>query len=370
MPESMARRLDQIPWWYGDVAVAVTVIGFAVVVLVDTGRMSTGESVGLVALLAWLCVCAAGAHRWPLTSTVLACPVLVVSSGTTGTAADEASAAAVAVVFLLAYRLGSRAATVPSSVVAVGFLLVWLIFGGGFNPFVVVDTLGPWVVGVAVRARVRAQAELEQRSEELAREQRRQAEQSVRYERVRIARELHDIVAHSVSVMVVQASAGQYLAGAAVDDVLDAITEQADQATGEVARLFALLDPDTDSPPRSLDELVGQARSGGLTVRLRDAGAFDRLPPKVFEAVFRLVQEALTNAIKHAPGAMIEISLEAGAKGTELVVRNGPPLAPGLGLSSAGGGRGIAGMRERVARLEAGPTTDGGWQVRALLPAR
>src|SRR5471032_1254423 len=107
MPESMARRLDQIPWWYGDVAVAVTVIGFAVVVLVDTGRMSTGESVGLVALLAWLCVCAAGAHRWPLTSTVLACPVLVVSSGTTGTAADEASAAAVAVVFLLAYRLGS-----------------------------------------------------------------------------------------------------------------------------------------------------------------------------------------------------------------------------------------------------------------------
>jgi signal transduction histidine kinase len=370
------RRAPLIPWQVFDVLLAIAVLGIAVGVLSNAGVLGRASSLGDIALLAAVLGATTVARRSPVVGGLLACPVLWLTGVLPdGKADDTATISALFVLFVLAYRIGSRASTRTSLLLTLAVLASWQAALPSFNPIVIVDTVGPWLVGAAVRSRALAQAELEERGRELARERQRQADESVRYERARIARELHDIVAHCVSVMVVQAGAGLYLADsdpAAAGEALDAIADQAGQAADEVARLFALLDPES-APPRSLDDLVRRARAGGLDVGCRVSGDADLLPPPFFEVVYRVAQEALTNAVKHAPGATIEIVVGCRPAGTELSVTNGPGLAPGLGLAATGGGHGIAGMRERLAaydgRLDSGPTVEGGWQVRAFLPA-
>jgi signal transduction histidine kinase len=378
-PVAVVRRgLNRVPAAAADVALIVLVSGFAILVLAGGGELETGQAALLVALLVWLGTCVALARRHPVAAGLLACPALAISALTpSGSTADEASSGALVLVFLLAFRLGCRLSPPISALLVAAIATSWLATSGGFNPFIVVDSLGPWAVGVAVRARVQTQAELELRTAELIREQERQVAESVRYERTRIARELHDIVAHCVSVMVVQAGAGGYLAAtdpAAARDALANIADQADQAADEVDRLFALLDPTGDAAPRSLEELVGRARSSGLTVSYVLTGPQDQLDAAAFDATFRITREALTNAVKHSPGAPIDIVLASRPQDVELLVTNGPARSSGLGLSSTGGRWGLAGMRERLAeqggRLDSGPTDEGGWQVRAVLPRR
>ena len=372
------RRLNQVPAAAADAALVVLVSGFAILVLAAGGERNTGRAALLVALLVWLGSCVGLARSHPVAAGLLACPALALSSLTpSGSTADEASSGALVLVFLVAFRLGSRLSTPVSALLVAAIATSWLATSGGLNPFIVVDTLGPWAVGVAVRARAQTQAELELRTALLVREQERQVAESVRYERTRIARELHDIVAHSVSVMVVQAGAGGYLAAtdpAAAQEALAAIADQADQAAAEVDRLFALLDPTGDAAPRSLEELVGRARASGLTVSYVLTGPADQLDAAAFDATFRITREALTNAVKHAPGAPIDIVLRSRTWEVELLVTNGPARSSGLGLSSTGGRWGLAGMRERLeeqgGQLASGPTDEGGWQVRAVLPRR
>jgi signal transduction histidine kinase len=284
-------------------------------------------------------------------------------------------------VFVLAYSLGTDADQ-RRSVTSLLILLAGLQVGNGvtFNPIFLVLTIGPWALGLVVRSRRRLTEQLAARGRELEAERALFAAEAVRYERARIARELHDIVAHCVSVMVIQASAGQRLTAtdpSLAAEAFDSIGEVAQQAEAEIGRLLELLD--TTGQQRGADglrligELVTRASAAGLAVSCRFSGSADDLSADAADAAYRVVQESLTNALKHAPGAPVDIVIAGTSGQVEIGVRNGRPAGPPSGLEGSGGGRGLAGMRERVSacggELTAGPA-EGGWQVLARLPRR
>ena len=283
--------------------------------------------------------------------------------------------------FLLAYSLGT-AADQRRSAISLLVLLAGLQISNGatFNPLFWVLTIGPWALGRVVVSRRRLTEQLAARGRELEAERALFAAEAVRYERARIARELHDIVAHCVSVMVIQASAGQRLTAtdpSLAAEAFDSIGEVAQQAEAEIGRLLELLDATGQQRGadglRLIGELVTRASAAGLAVSCRFSGSADDLPADAADAAYRVVQESLTNALKHAPGAPVDIVIAGTAGQVEIAVRNGPAAGPPSGLEESGGGRGLAGMRERVSacggELTAGPA-EGGWQVLARLPRR
>jgi len=208
------------------------------------------------------------------------------------------------------------------------------------------------------------------------------ARRAVAEEQARISRELHDVIAHSVSVIVVQA--------AAADDVFDEHPEQARQALrsiegagrealAELRRLLAVVRPDGEGDGDALhplpgldrlDELAGSVRAAGLVVTIdRDsASAATALPASVGLSAYRIVQEALTNTLRHASASRADVTVRVTDGVLELEVRDDGSAAAGPN----GAGRGIAGMRERAAMLggalEAGPLPGGGFRVHARLP--
>ncbi len=284
-------------------------------------------------------------------------------------------------VFLLAYSLGTDAHQ-RRSVPPLLLLLAGLQLGNGvttFNPIFFVLTIGPWALGLVVRSRRQLTDQLAARGRELEAERALFAAEAVRYERARIARELHDIVAHCVSVMVIQASAGQRLTAtdpSLAAEAFDSIGEVAQQAEAEIGRLLELLDATGQQRGadgvRLIGELVTRAAAAGLAVSCRFSGSADGLPAPAADAAYRVVQESLTNALRHAPGAPVDVVVAGTGEYVEIDVRNGPAVGPPSGLERSGGGRGLTGMRERVAacggELEAGPVEAGGWRVAARLP--
>jgi signal transduction histidine kinase len=236
--------------------------------------------------------------------------------------------------------------------------------------------------GLALRNREVLADRLAAQSDELEAEQDAYARLSVRYERSRIAAELHDVVAHAISVMVVQASAGQRLTvsepGRAAE-TFGVIATAARQAEADLGRLADLLaqdatpeggaGPGAGAELQLLREIVDTARASGLPVTLRVSGNTACVSQTVAHTVLRVVQEGLTNALRYAPGALIEVSLEVRPGALELAVTNDKPTEPGrLGLGS---GRGLTGLRERVSdcagTLHAGPDSAGGWSLRARI---
>jgi signal transduction histidine kinase len=236
-----------------------------------------------------------------------------------------------------------------------------------------------WGAGRAMRAHEVVARRLKERGAELAEEREAYAQLSVRYERARIAAELHDIVAHAISVMVVQASAGQRLA--AVDPELTTqtfhhIADAARQAEDDMGRLVALLGDEPVGPAPDLalvEELVARAAGSGLDVTLRLEGAVDEVPAATAEAAYRVVQESLTNALRYAAGAAVAVTLRGGDDAIDVEVRNGAADREPE-LRGAGTGNGLGGLRERIdacgGTLDAGPTADGGWRVAARIPRR
>ena len=230
-----------------------------------------------------------------------------------------------------------------------------------------------WAIGRALAERGRRAESLEERA---ARLERAHAE-AVAGERATIARELHDVIAHSVSVMTVQAAAARLL----FDDdpprareSLVAVEETGRQALGEMRRLLGILrgdDHETRLAPQpgiaDLDALVEQVRAAGLPVDVLVEGEPKRLPPGVDLAAYRVVQEALTNVLKHAGAARAQVAIRYGATALELAVTN-----DGHVRRNGRGGHGLVGMRERVAlyggEFDAGPRREGGYAVRATLP--
>jgi signal transduction histidine kinase len=228
-----------------------------------------------------------------------------------------------------------------------------------------------WLAGVFVRARRQAAA-LAARSAALQR----QAEQAAADERARIARELHDIVAHHLSVVVLHA-AGARAMGGADPQTLAEIERSGRQALTETRRLFGVLREPGEQTGRApqpgigeLPALAGSLRAAGLDVSLSIDGDHAELPPAVNVSAYRIVQEALTNVLKHAGAARAEVTVGCADSAVTIEVTDdgpGSPVPPALT-----GGQGLAGMRERVAvfggDLRAGPRPGGGFAVRARLP--
>jgi signal transduction histidine kinase len=280
--------------------------------------------------------------------------------------------------FLIAYRLGTRD-HLAAGIAGVALLAASLqVTDRAFNPFFVMITFGPWLAARIVRSRHRLIVQLAARNRELEAERERFAQESVRYERARIARELHDAVGHSVSVIVVQASAGQRLAAdpASVHEVFTSIGEAADGARAEIGRLVDLLttEPAGQVMPdlAMVDELVRRAGQAGLQVSCCRTGDGRPLRPATASAAYRVVQESLTNALKHAPGSPVCITLRETDAGLEVQVINAAARQGPSGLEKSGSGRGLTGMRDRVADcggvLTAALTPAGDWKVAALLP--
>jgi signal transduction histidine kinase len=246
-------------------------------------------------------------------------------------------------------------------------------------PALLVPVAG-WAAGRGLRDRELLAARLAERVRELDEEREAHAALSVRYERARIASELHDIVAHAISVMVIQASAGQRLAPhdpQATAETFDAIAGAARQAEQDMGRLVALLGDEQaigQAPDLALvEQLVARASSSGLAVTLSLEGDREGLPAPVAQAAYHVVQEGLTNALRYAAGATVHVRLDGDHEALIVEVTNGPARSETT-LAGAGTRTGLQGLRERVGAcggaLEAGTTADGGWRLRARLPRR
>lgn len=237
---------------------------------------------------------------------------------------------------------------------------------------------GTWLFGRWMRAHRADTAALVTRAEEAERTRAERAERAVAQERARIARELHDLVAHSMSVVVIQAQAGsRALAadGAAAAGALAAIESTGRQGMAELRRLLGLLTDDGDeavvSPAaslRRLDDLIATVAATGVSVQARVTGDVADLPPGVDLAAYRIVQESLTNVLKHASASRVQVAIDHQRGCLKIEVRD-----DGTGSGAAAGeGRGLVGLRERAAlyggALDAGPARGGGFCVRARLP--
>ncbi len=378
MPDAVSHLWRVADSRRGDTILALVLAVFLLSFDMAAGLLSDGRHLLFAACGAGICGCLIVRRAHPGWA-ASAAAVLLGLTGVAGSATGEPFSVLFVPVFALAYSLGADDRLARPVLVLLLLIAGLQLAVGQFNPFVAMVTAGPWAAGLVARSRRQLTEQLTARGRELEAERELFAAESVRYERARIARELHDIVAHCVSVMVIQASAGQRLTAtdpSLAAEAFDSIGEAARQAEAEIGRLVELLD--YEPPPcgadwmRLVDELVARASAAGLAVTCRFTGSFGGLSPGASETAYRLIQESLTNALKHAPGTSADITIHGTDGHVEIGVVNGPPAAAPSALERAGGGRGLVGMRERVAAccgdLSAGPSGDGGWRVLARLP--
>jgi signal transduction histidine kinase len=259
----------------------------------------------------------------------------------------------------------------------------------GVIPQAVFLTVVPVLLGVVVRVRRSGARQLEEQ------ERRHSGERALLEERQRIARELHDVVAHHMSVIAIQAEAAPYKTADPPAELVESFGEiRASALAGltELRRVLGVLrtgEPGTAPQPGmgDLEDLLSSARNGGVSVTVTCSGNPVTLPEGVDLSAYRIVQEALSNAMRHAPGShvgvevayrpdalVLEIGNDAAVRSAPVLVGSGERGLAGGGLAGGGlaGGHGLVGMRERVTMLggslAAGPTGDGGFRVTAVLP--
>ncbi|KAF2413768.1 hypothetical protein B1729_08480 [Microbacterium sp. B35-04] len=315
-------------------------------------------------------VAEAGAAVWPWPWSVPAMLVLIVFVG------------------VLAIVHGWRLALAAWLLAIAGTLIVVIAWSGtvpvvaGIVNLVIVTSVSgaALLVAVLVASRLRVGAELTRERELSAIEQSRRV---LVEERTRIARELHDVVAHGMSLIQVQASTARYRVPGLSDEArheFDEIAQTAREGLTEMRRLLGVLrteDQQADLAPqqglRDIPDLVRALRRAGAEIDADLAPSPEGVPGAVDIAAFRIVQEALSNAVRHAPHTRILLSMQADAAAVRVVVRNDPPEA----AETASGlppqrGHGLLGMRERAAlvggTVSAARDDDGGWTVRAVLP--
>lgn len=357
--------------------------------------------VGLAALVTALCIAELAAHGdlgtypfAPVLLIVLAVPIAlrrshpvaavgieaVVLVATPDLLPDSLILVSVVGVSLVVYSCGAHAPR-REGAAAVVALMAAMQVRMGFSEFPNVEiafvTLGPWWVGAQVGRKRRLVRDLADRTAELEAEQDALARLSVRHERARIAHELHDIVAHHLAVIVVQAGAGRMASadgGEQAGERLGAIRQSGEQALAEMARLVDVLHSDRRESGTALGRLrilVDEANAGGVRVGLNPLPPGVRLPAAVEESAYRVVREGLTNAIKHAPGSEVQVKLAARGDELDVEVHNASSGDVST-LAATGSGLGLSGMRERVeslgGTLEAGRGSDGGWRLAAHLP--
>ncbi|MDQ3980484.1 MAG: sensor histidine kinase [Actinomycetota bacterium] len=287
---------------------------------------------------------------------------------------------ALVVAFYTAVTRGHRvAAAVVATTGYVGYLVLESRFGPEGGPSLAhAGALAAWLLVVLVGSEVfRVRRE---RAVEEARTRAEEARRKASEERLRIARELHDVVAHNISLINVQAGVALHLIDQQPEQArtaLAAIKQASKEALAELRSVLDVLRQVDEQEPRApapglrdVETLVSRAGAAGLDVRVEISGTAHPLPPGVDLAAYRIVQEALTNVVRHAGPAAATVRVAYGDGGVAVQVED-----DGRGLtsdSSSSGGKGLAGMRERVAslggRFEAGPRAEGGFRVRAELP--
>lgn len=235
-----------------------------------------------------------------------------------------------------------------------------------------IGAIGSYWIGLQVRKRRETVEVLSQRAKDIEAEEDAFKRLSVRRERARIARELHDIVSHHLAMIVVQAGAGRIATAGGPGPArtrFSAIRSGGEQALSELARLVDVLSRDGERTDR-MASLLDQAIARGLALRVSNLPATGRLPAEVQDAAYRVVQEGLTNAVKHAPGGEVRVRFLRQESSLEIELRDGGGDGPPLAVM--GSGSGLTGMRDRVeelgGELDAGPAAGGGWTLRAVLP--
>jgi signal transduction histidine kinase len=245
--------------------------------------------------------------------------------------------------------------------------------------FVLPFAVAPWGVGIALRETLERTRVLAAKAERARLERELEGERAVSAERRRIARELHDMLAGSLTVITIQASLAADLIGEDPDGATTAVSEaeRAGRAALDETRRFLRLigdgDDQLEARPqpglRDIPALAADYSRAGLGVDL-NMDSIERLPAAVGLSSYYVVREALTNALKHAPGSTVHVRLTRTVAGVEVEVRNGPPASNGLAPMASG--HGLTGLRERVAvtggDLDAHPTGDGGFLLAATMP--
>jgi signal transduction histidine kinase len=358
--------------WAFDAAVAASAV------LLELGALYEADSTPDGAAIA--CAVAAGAalvlrRVWPLAvlavTLSLSFPIIEL---------DETPALATLIaLFTVASRMERRVSLSALAATAVVVATLTVVTGAAGDAIGnVLFTAGVWGFGAYIQTRRRYQAAVATRAEQLEREQEQSARIAVIEERAAIARELHDIVAHSVAVMLMGVRGARDVLRRdldVADETLARVETTGEQSLAELRRILALLrerDAGAESRPQpslaDLEDLVAEYRDAGLPVRMEIVGEPPPLDSGVELSVYRIVQEALTNVLKHSRPTEVTVSLVFRAGRLEVeVVDDGAPAA-----ASHGSGQGLVGMRERVAllggELEAGRRTGGGFRVAASVP--
>ena len=290
---------------------------------------------------------------------------------------DSPFLAWIVTMYSVAAHAGLRPALAAGALLALA-VDAWAYRTGDDLVFIPTILAGFWIAGRVVRSRNLLAAELAERTHELEREREERARFAVAEERARIARELHDVVAHTLGVMVVQAGAERLheVPGTPTHETLSAIEQSGREALGEMGRLVAMLRTDTAAealgPQPSLaqlDPLVARAREMGVDVELVVEGRPHPLPPGLDVSAYRIVQEALTNTIRHARSRHARVRLRWEPTALQIEIADdgvGPPPEP------QATGHGLLGIRERVAlfggTLVTGRSDLGGYLLVATLP--
>lgn len=407
MPSAEARRTVTAmtprwqQWWASEtralVLDAILAWSLGALALFDLLRASGGVSapLGAVALLLVQSAALTVRRRWPMAVYAIVGIGTIVYSWL-GFTSNVAGFGVLIAVYTVAAHLPLADAAVAGGIYVVGMFLSLLGISraSGTTPdrFLaefLVNLLAlalAWTVGVTIRTRRAYVASLEARAALLEREREDNARLSVALERGRIARELHDVVAHSVSVVVVQASAAERLLDvdpAGARETMRNVASVGRDALAEMRRVLDVLRDDgaagSLAPQPGIDELKALARrmeDAGLPVELSVQGEERPLPASAALSVYRIVQESLTNTLRHAGPARARVMLRYLPDALEVRISdNGVGIGRGEAAPSLppeGGGHGLIGMRERVAlfggELEAGPRPEGGYAVLARIP--
>ena len=370
-------------------AVALTIVAVATIPDPDPGSgfkepdgIATALVVMQTAVIAFL-------RRWPLAVLITLVATLITEAAIGYEIGDVAFLSSLVIVFVVASRITGLKAVLGAGLTIGVITALFFLEGGGVES--VVDLVvsfaifaTAWAGGVFVRNRVVRIAQVESYAAELSLQREAAAQEAAADERARIARELHDAVGHTLNLIVVQAGAAQRVREsnpAAAYDALRSIENTGRQALTDMDRMLGILREQsygqaaTDLGPRPglslLEPMLNEARTAGLKVTLEVTGEARKLPVSMDLTAYRIIQEAITNVIKHAPGADVAVKIEHAPRMLKLEVRNGPPR-DGAARAKSGGGRGLPGMKERVAlfggSIQSAAVPGGGFLLQVSLP--
>ncbi len=375
------RPETRLVWLDRAAALAVLVIALLEVFGAVRTQHWNGPAAVTAAFVVAICLPLATIRERPLPSILVSAGAFTVYNAIWG---QPTSAAAVFMIILVAFGAGRYHG--PRARLAMGAVLAMVVAGGSHGEYhTVADLFFVGGIALAPFAAGRVVANRQRLAEQLRAQQPLIARAAVIDERARIARELHDVVAHSVSVMVIQSVAGRRLLRRdpeRAEEALIAVEATGQEALRELRRLLGVLRADEDDdvvgvqPQPGLGDLPGLVASvaeSGVRVELEVTGEDAPLSPGVDLAAYRIVQEALTNVIRHAGAdrATVRVTRERRAVALE-ILDAGAGSGENGHVRGQGGGHGLPGMRERAAlyegTLEAGPRPGGGYAVRARLP--